>query len=142
MRRPPRLELRPLTQSDLPALVHLEERTFPWLWWNTAAEFQEIATSPHRQVTLGWYGKTLVGYTILARHVDIGHLDRLGVDPNYQGQGFGAELLLAALQTMIDWGMRRFGLSTQADNARSQRLYAAFGFVRQPAGYQIRGQWL
>ncbi|MBI5957029.1 MAG: GNAT family N-acetyltransferase, partial [Chloroflexi bacterium] len=72
----------------------------------------------------------------------LGHLDRLGIHPSRQGLGYGADLLAFAIQRMASQGARRVGLSTQAENGRSQRLYEGFGFRRTGDSYQLYGLWL
>jgi hypothetical protein len=40
-------------------------------------------------------------------------------------------------------GAKRVGLSTQARNMRSRRLYEAYGFHRSPShDYSVFGRWL
>jgi len=138
----PRLALRPLAEADLPALVALEEQAFPWLWWETAESFREAAQRPDYWVYTAWRGGNLVGYLILARRNDFGHINRIAVHPRWQGQGYGAELLTYAIGDLARHGARRVGLNTQSNNTRSQRLYERFAFQRTGERYWFYGLWL
>jgi len=139
---PRRLTMFTLTPDRGPALISLEEATFPWLWRYGYAVFQSAAITPNRRLCLGYRGNDLVGYFIYTLHHDFGHLDRLAVHPRYQGQGYGAELLAFALRDMASRGAVSFGLSTQKDNHRSQRLYEGFGFRRTGEKYCLYGKWI
>ena len=68
---------------------------------------------------------------------------RIAVIPERQGSGYGLETLHFAIARLSDLGARRVGLSTQADNLRSQQLYERYGFRRTGGNdYTIYGQWL
>ncbi|MBM3135014.1 MAG: GNAT family N-acetyltransferase [Chloroflexi bacterium] len=138
----PRLALRPLATDDLPALVALEEQAFPWLWWETAESFWEAAQRPDCWVYTAWLGGELVGYLILARRNDLGHINRIAVHPRWQGRGYGAELLTYAIGDLARHGARRVGLNTQSNNTRSQRLYERFAFQCTGERYGVYGLWL
>ena len=72
----------------------------------------------------------------MARH-------RIAVIPERQGAGYGLETLHFAIARLSDLGARRVGLSTQANNIRSQQLYERYGFRRTGGNdYTIYGVWL
>ena len=136
-----RLDIVTLTPPRLPDLMALEAASFPWLWRFGEPYFQQTAIAPNRRLLLGYEGNRLAGYIIITLHGNFGHLDRLAVDPAFQGSGYGAELLSRALNEMAARGASTTGLSTQKDNYRSQCLYERFGF--QPAGaYTMYGKWV
>ena len=136
------MTIRRLQEADLPALVQLEQETFPWLWWELAAAFLQSDRRPDTRVLVAYLDDELVGYLILAVRGTWGHLNRIGVRPRLQGQGFGRELLAVAIEEMARRGARTLGLNTQSDNSRSQRLYEGFGFVRTGETFKIYGKWL
>ncbi len=125
-------------------LIELDHRSFPWLWWNSRAEFDNYADSFGVNIYLGRDddGKPIT-YIGVTRFRNWGHLDRIAVDPAVQGQGFGLESLEWAVHLLAESGARRIGLSTQARNVRSRHLYERFGFHRSPSqDYALYGQWL
>ncbi len=144
--RPPRVErrlyVRRLDDADLPALVKLERETFPWLWWETSTTLRQANERPDTWVMVAFLDDELVGYLILAVRGNWGHLNRIGVHPSRQGQGFGRELLAVAIDEMARRGATAMGLNTQSDNVRSQHLYESFGFVRTGETFQVYGKWL
>ncbi len=139
---PRRLAVRNLQESDLPVLVALEEAAFPWLWWETAETFRQVSQRPDTWVLVAYDGSELVGYLILTVRGTFGHLNRIAVHPARQGQGFGRELLVVAIEEMARHGAHTIGLNTQKDNFRSHRLYEGCGFVPTGESFQIYGKWL
>jgi ribosomal protein S18 acetylase RimI-like enzyme len=135
-------------QPDNPAafaeLETLDHRAFPWLWWNCAAEFRQYAASPGVAIELGRDPDgQAVAYVGITRFRTWGHLDRIAVDPTVQGIGLGRASLDYAVMTLASAGARRIGLSTQARNTTSRRLYERYGFRRAPShDYRIYGRWL
>ena len=77
-------------------------------------------------------GDLLAGYVALLLDRTTCTIARLGVHPDWQGQGIGRALLLAGLRHAQAWGCSRALLNTQSTNYRSQHLYRSFGF--RPTG--------
>lgn len=125
------------------ALLKLDHAAFPWLWWNSEAEFDNYAAANGVaiEMALDRAGAPLayVGYTRLRGW---GHLDRIAVAPEAQGTGIGRAALEYAVASMISSGARRIGLSTQAENQVSRALYESYGFKRNSAhDYRLYGRW-
>ncbi len=57
-----------------------------------------------------------------------GYTDPIGVDPRFQGQGFGTAILLAGLQALYKRGMECAKLGTSNENIPMQRLAESVGF--------------
>ncbi|MGA7671027.1 MAG: GNAT family N-acetyltransferase [Nitrolancea sp.] len=125
-------------------LIELDHRSFPWLWWNSRAEFDNYVGSFGVNIYLGRNGDgKAVSYLGVTRFRNWGHLDRIAVDPTVQGRGLGLESLDWAVHMLAESGARRIGLSTQARNVRSRQLYERYGFRRSPSqDYALYGQWL
>jgi ribosomal protein S18 acetylase RimI-like enzyme len=143
--RPLRLRFERITSPTAPPeLLEVDHRAFPYLWWNSEEEFENYLEQPHVRVYLGRDAAgEAVAYAGITLYQGWGHLDRLAVLPDRQGQGYGLETLAFAAEQVYATGARRLGLSTQADNERSQRLYERFGFRRTyRTDYKIYGHWL
>jgi ribosomal protein S18 acetylase RimI-like enzyme len=140
-RRPlPSLELAPLAAPNFDSVVAIDHAAFPWLWWNSAAEFRSYQAQPNVQIWLGRAASRPVvyaGFTTLDRW---GHLDRIAVDPACHGQGYGAAMLAYVLNRMAALGVNRVTLSTQETNTQSQHLYEGFGFRRTAEANEIYGR--
>jgi [ribosomal protein S18]-alanine N-acetyltransferase len=137
-----RLAIRGLEESDVAALEQLEQETFPWLWWELGSAFLHATARPDTSVLVGLLDNELAGYLMLVVHGAWGHINRIGVRPRLQGQGYGRELLATAIDHLAGHGARTIGLNTQSDNARSQRLYESFGFARTGETFKIYGKWV
>ena len=120
----------PTRPDHLEALLRLDHAAFPWLWWNSDAEFSAYARLLGVRLFLGFEGAIPVAYVGVTSFAGWGHLDRVAVEPTHQGRGFGREALAHAIGTLADLGARRVGLSTQEENWRSRRLYESMGFRR------------
>lgn len=130
--------------AAMDTLLRVDHASFPWLWWNTAAEFINYGRVPGVGIYVGRNGAGRpVAYFGITRYQGWGHLDRIGVVPEVQGEGYGLESLRVAVQMLARSGAHRIGLSTQATNLRSQQLYHRFGFVRTYQNdYHIYGAWV
>jgi ribosomal-protein-alanine N-acetyltransferase len=132
-----RIEL--LRQRDLQRVLELERQTFPWMWWYSADEWGNVLYMPGVETTLAYLDNVLVGYETHTVRTERGHLDRLGMHPDVQGQGLGTELLSRALERMAALGAKSVGLSTQWNNWRSRQLYEKYGFALLPRTQTIYG---
>lgn len=141
---PARLRFVPVRDVNHPDLLQVDHAAFPWLWWNSPGEFASYAGLYGVELFLAYEPSGLpVAYVGLTSYRGWGHLDRIAVVPHRQGSGYGLEALNFAIGYLGELGARRVGLSTQADNLRSQHLYERYGFRRTTGSdYSIFGQWL
>lgn len=58
----------------------------------------------------------------------LGFIDLLGVDPRYQGKGYGREMLRGMLAYMKSQGAEHCSLECLTDNDKGNSLYRAEGF--------------
>lgn len=123
-----RLHLEPLQFGEIPRLMALERRVFPWLWLYGEDEWFMITMLTGVETNLAYLDGQLVGYETHTVRNTHGHLDRIGIDPDLQGQGLGEELLRHAIRRIGELGGRDIGLSTQRANRRAQRLYEKYRF--------------
>lgn len=124
----PVLQYKRLTEDDLDLLLKLDHTSFPWLWWNSREEFEFYIHLPDVLVYMASDGEEPVGYASFTYYSGWAHLDRLAVIEGHQGKRYGAAQLLHALTLMTEAGKHDVGLSTQATNVKSHKLYKGFGF--------------
>ncbi len=130
----------PTDPAVMTDLVRLDHAAFPWLWWNSVAEFAAYRMTAGVQIYLALAGQRPIGYVGMTLYPGWGYIDRIAVDPESQGRGYGRQLLAFAVERMAQQGARRVALSTQRENHRSRRLYERAGFQRSPGfDYQIYG---
>jgi ribosomal protein S18 acetylase RimI-like enzyme len=124
-------------------LLAIDHAAFPWLWRNNDLEFHAYGLVPGVELFLGLYNGMPIAYVGITVYLGWGHLDRIAVRPEFQGQGFGKEALAFAIGRLANLGAKRIGLSTQRDNAPSRRLYERFGFRRVWGNdYRLYGRYL
>jgi ribosomal protein S18 acetylase RimI-like enzyme len=127
--------------TSIRELLDIDNAAFPWLWINNGAEFLDYAETPGVEVWGHRLGGRLVSYVGFTYFGNWGHVDRIAVHPQAQRQGLARQLMVLAMQRMARSGSRTIGLSTQAGNWKSQRLYEQLGF-RQSShnAYRVYGR--
>ncbi len=76
-------------------------------------------------------GDKIVGTCDIAQSMtseDAAYVGVLGVNPEYQGQGFGKALLIEGTNTAAEFGCRRLDLHTWGGNLKAMPLYKRVGF--------------
>lgn len=138
--------IRPLLELDpvsLRQLVELDHAAFPWVWRNSAVEFAAYVEEPGVELYGVELDGAIVAYIGFTAFLGWGHIDRVAVHPDRQGQGLGMRLTRFATDRLVRLGARRIGLSTQATNGPARGMYAKLGFVRQLAtDYRLYGRWI
>jgi ribosomal protein S18 acetylase RimI-like enzyme len=119
--------LRPASKEDFGRLATIDRRAFEPVWWRSEASMRRRAASTSRFVVAECGGR-VVGYAERELHPPTAHLNRIAVDPDYQGQAIGATLLKQVLVSLWQAGAAAVSLNTQRTNRRSRRLYERFGF--------------
>jgi ribosomal-protein-alanine N-acetyltransferase len=121
--------IRPAHLRDVPALLALDRRIFGPIWHKPASSFEE-ALARAFVFTVAELDGEIVGYQWCEKQEGHGHITRLAVVPNWEGQGIGTRLLTEALASMVKAGGNCITLNTQESNLRSQILYERHGFRR------------
>ena len=119
------LEYRPLTLADVPAMLPIERgaHRIPWSESLLQDSFGERYCSVG-----GWRDGQLVGFYIADQLLDESTLHNICVDPGYQGQGLGRELLAHYLQQSAAAGCRCWWLEVRRSNLCAQHLYLQAGY--------------
>jgi ribosomal protein S18 acetylase RimI-like enzyme len=125
----------------LDSILAIDHEAFPWLWRNSRLEFEHYLLTPGVEIwALRDAGGALVSYVGITSYAGWGHLDRIAVLPDRQGEGHGQNAVRFAIARLRQLGARRVGLSTQRSNLRSQQLYARIGFQQtRQNDYRIYG---
>ena len=136
------LDVMPMRSRGIGSLLAIDHSAFEWFWRNSREEFEEYLDTPGVSVWIGMGGEEPVGYVSFTDLGGWGHVDRLAVRSDYQGRGYGAQLLSWAIRRLHEGGTRYVQLSTQGSNERSRRLYSRFGFKQTRGGYKLYGVYL
>jgi len=141
LRRGDPLRLMTVDAPLLDRILDIDHAAFPWLWRNSRLEFEHYLLTPGVELwTLRDSAGDPIGYVGITGYAGWGHLDRIAIVPDRQGEGHGQAAVRFAMARLRQLGARRVGLSTQRSNLRSQRLYARIGFQQtRQNDYRIYG---
>jgi len=139
----PRYPVRPLRAGEEGRLAAVQNRSFAGAWGFCPNTIEEIryatAGDLGEGVFLAWDGDRTTGYfwtdreRVTANSEVKGRLLMIGIDPDYQGQGIGKELTLAAMRHLKGHGLRTARLTVDSDNRVARDLYVAIGFEQTDA---------
>lgn len=132
-----------LKRGDAARCAELEEQLFPGDDpWPERAFLAELAAK-HNHYAAARVGGLLVGYAGIARLGRIRpyeyEIHTIGVDPDYQGQGIGRQLLVRLLEFGGDGNIF---LEVRTDNTAAIALYESEGFTRmgvRKSYYRVSG---
>lgn len=135
--------LRRGRRADRPTALAIDHRAFASFWRLDEGGFREAMTAtPSARFRVVTQRRRVVGYAITGRAGTRGYLQRLAVDPDAQGCGFGRALVADALRWLDRHGVTQAVVNTQIENERALALYLALGFRLQPSGLQVLGRQL
>ncbi len=126
--------IREITLAELGVAAQVDEQAFTPLW-QYSRETLECAFRQAATTTLLEHGKQVLGYQLSTVYAGTGHLARLAIIPEAQGQGYGGLLVREMLCFMAERQVKTVTVNTQADNTKSLRLYTRLGFER--TGYSM-----
>jgi ribosomal protein S18 acetylase RimI-like enzyme len=130
--RQPR-EMRP---DDLERVYEIDKVAFELIWRNSLSQLQ-AAFQEKFSATVVEVGGIVAAYQISTLNSRGGHLARLAVDPDYQGQGLATGLLDNLLDFFQDQGIVEVTVNTQESNQASLELYDKIGFKQQDDIYPV-----
>jgi len=128
------MQIRPIHQHDIPAMLLIEEAVHlsPW---NKKAFF--MCLQPHCLTYVAIINehatnkRDLIGFVILSHHAEECHVLNLAVAARYQHQGIGKTLLAHALKEAQETHhVKAAYLEVRRSNTRAIHLYQQFGFVQ------------
>jgi ribosomal-protein-alanine N-acetyltransferase len=123
---------------DLPTLLMLDKQIFGPIWHKPISSFEEALARAFIFSVAEQDGE-IVGYQWCENYERHGHITRLAVRADWEGQGVGTRLLTEALVSMVKAGVNWVTLNTQESNLRSQILYERHSF--RPTGDRVAVLW-
>jgi [ribosomal protein S18]-alanine N-acetyltransferase len=122
------VQLRAMTDADLPAVLVLEEDLFAPDTWTEAMYREELRYPDSRHYLVAENATGVVGWAGLIAYDDEAHVSTIGVARQRQGEGIGARLLDAVLAE-ADRRSPVVLLEVRADNELAMGLYRRRGFT-------------
>jgi ribosomal protein S18 acetylase RimI-like enzyme len=130
------IELRLMTETDIPRVAEVDAAAFDRLWQNTEQALQK-AFDQASLVTVVELEGEIVGYQLSTTNIIGGHLARLAVLPELQGKGIGKFLLTDMIHQFTHRGIHTISVNTQNDNTSSLSLYKSIGFIETGERYPV-----
>lgn len=118
------------SEDDIPEALRIDAAAFDEFWrfdkWALTEAMQATEESMLHVVRSSEGG--LAGFAVTGAAQTIAYLQRLAVDPRWQGQGIGRSLVRASARWAKRTGSRALMLNTQTENVGAIGLYEAEGF--------------
>lgn len=136
MRKPPAPK-HPIVEGnadDWKSAIAIDTAAFDELWRLGPlglSEAREATTHSTFSIVCDVPGH-VAGFAIVGIGSRIGYLQRIAVDPELRGRGYGRALVRAAIRWTVEHGGTSLLLNTQPDNDRASHLYLSEGFQRIP----------
>ena len=139
-RSTPHHEIRTLrTQRSLSLAARLDQMAFASGWELDVEGIEEAcrATPAHRLRLAVTATDEPAGYMITGRNGTAGFVQRLAVDPKFEGQGVATSLLQDGLSWLKKRQVSDILVNTHLDNHRALALYQRLGFEQLPENLQV-----
>jgi ribosomal protein S18 acetylase RimI-like enzyme len=135
----PPVALRRGRRTDRTAVLSVDGRAFDRFWRLDQAGLDEAlsATPTSRFRVADAPSDGVAGYAVTGRAGRRGFVQRLAVDPDFQGAGRGTALVLDGLAWLRRRNVERVVVNTQEANAAALGLYERLGFRRQHEGLAV-----
>ena len=130
--------LRPMREDDLDAVHAVEIRAYEFPW--TVGIFRDCLRADYPAWVMQHEGR-IIGYFLMSIAADEAHVLNICIDPNFQGQGLGRQLLRALVRVARGRKAERVFLEVRPSNAGAIALYYSEGFNeigRRPRYYPAR----
>ena len=123
----PAIELRPMAEADLPAVLAIENSIYPFPW--TQGNFRDSLAAGYSCWIYARNGE-VIGYAVVMLAADEAHLLNLSIAAACHKQGYGGLLLRRLCEVAREHGARLVFLEVRPSNVAGLRLYQRHGFQR------------
>jgi ribosomal protein S18 acetylase RimI-like enzyme len=121
-----RVTLRRATAADAPELERLLLRAFA----APGPDLLDVLAEPRSQMLVAVREGVPVGTLRVDRDDQTASIYGFAIDPAWQGQGIGRDVLRRTCQTLFGDGLRQIRLEVSVDNDHALGLYTSLGFVQ------------
>ncbi|MBN1536817.1 MAG: GNAT family N-acetyltransferase [Anaerolineales bacterium] len=130
------INIRFMNKEDLDSIEAVDQAAFTPIW-QTPRFTLEGAFTQAAIATVVEIADEIVGYQISTTTSRGGHLARLAVHPEFQGQGIGYALVRDVLLRFIERGAQSVTVNTQKNNLSSLAIYKKAGFLMTGEDYPV-----
>ncbi len=134
------IQIRRGRRRERDSALVIDQQAFDDFWRFDSSSFREAmdATPTSRfRVAIHPNQPLITGYSITGRAGRTGYLQRLAVDPAFQGQGIGSALIGDALTWCKRRRLDNVLVNTQESNQNAFDLYVRLGFVPVEPGLAV-----
>jgi ribosomal-protein-alanine N-acetyltransferase len=121
----PLLQIRPMRESDIDAVMAVEQRGYPFPW--SEGNFRDCLRAGYHSWVLTLDAR-IIGYGVMSVFVGEAQILNLCIDPEMQGQGLGRRLLQRLLNEAKAHNADTAFLEVRASNQAAITLYLSSGF--------------
>ena len=122
---PVQATLRPMRETDLDAIMWIEETAYPFPW--TRGIFRDCLRAGYPMWVQERDG-SIIGYGVLSIAADEAHVLNLCTASGSEGHGLGQRMLQTLLRIARSSGAQRVYLEVRPSNPRAITLYDRSGF--------------
>lgn len=123
--KPLDFKFRPMVANDLEDVIRIERAAYPYPW--TLGNFRDCLESGYSSWLAEIDGKP-GGYWIMMLAVGEGHILNCCVAPDWQGRGFGRQLVEHLIETARSHHTEYLFLEVRPSNTAAVFLYQHLGF--------------
>ena len=117
-------------EDDLDEALLIDAAAFDDFWrFDRRAMIEAMQSTAVSVVHVARTGEGLAGFAITGVGRTLAYLQRVAVDPRWQGQGIGRSLVRTSARWAKKQGAQALMLNTQASNEPAISLYANEGFL-------------
>ena len=116
---------RALQESDLDAIVRIENRAYAFPW--TRGMFRDCLRAGYLAQVVE-VDNDIIGYAVASVAVGEAHLLNVSIQPVHQAKGNGKALLMSVFDASRQLGAKRMFLEVRASNQPAIALYHKMGF--------------
>ncbi|HPC36404.1 MAG TPA: ribosomal protein S18-alanine N-acetyltransferase [Candidatus Marinimicrobia bacterium] len=121
------VRIRRADESDLPAILAIEEKSFVTAW--TEDYFRHELYNPVSRFYVLEKEKKILGYIVIWLFADESHIANIAVHPEFRNAGLGGKLLNFSFEIAHRNGAKMITLEVNERNLAARRLYEKFQFV-------------
>lgn len=128
MSGPGTITIRPMCESDLDAVLAIEQASFPAPW--RREHFLHELGAAHAFPFVAEADGDVVGYVCLMSLFEEAQILDIALDPEQRGRGSARLLMEHAFSVARQQGAEVMALEVRASNSAAIKLYERLGFVR------------
>ncbi len=130
--------IRKATLDDVIYLVRIEKQVFTQSLGESFL-YDELLLNPFAHYFVYEVNKEVVGYIGYRAIDENAEMMNFCFDPEYQGQGFGTELLNHSIEFLQGLGVKQILLEVRKSNKQAQAVYEKLGFQKSYVRKQYYG---